>query len=79
MLSKKEIYHDLIFDVLSIDDLKRNDVNDYGLPGWRFKIQKMEEIGLNIDFIKEYYSRLISNLRSFEKSNISITELLKKF
>lgn len=67
-LSNKEIYEDLIFDVLSIDDLKRNDINKNGIPGWRYKMQKMEKIGLNIDFIKHYYSRLLSNLRSIENT-----------
>lgn len=66
--SKKEIYEDLIFDVLSIDDLKRNDNNKEGIPGWRYKMQKMEKIGLNIEFIKNYYSRLLSNLRSIENT-----------
>lgn len=67
-LLNKYVYDDLIFDVLSIDDLNRNDANNVGLPGWRFKILRMNEIGLNIDFIKSYYSRLISNLRSLENT-----------
>ncbi|MDF2158335.1 hypothetical protein [Algoriphagus sp. CAU 1675] len=67
-LSKKEVYEDLIFDILSIDDLKRNDVNKFGIPGWRYKIEKMKNIGLNIDFIKCYYSKLLLNLRSIENT-----------
>lgn len=62
------VYDDLILDVLSIDDLKRNNINNLGIAGWRYKIQIMEKVGITLELIKDYYSRLASNLRFIENT-----------
>jgi hypothetical protein len=67
-LELKTNYLDLIFDVLNLKDLDRNDKNELEIPGWKYKPIMLNSVGINEFLIEDYYKRLKLNLRLLENN-----------
>lgn len=59
---------DLIYDILNIEDIRRWEKIKVIEPIHRYKPDKLKKLKITFDLIKEYYNRLMVNLRSVENS-----------